>query len=1290
MPSSTYTVTTLDDEELTKTAPPDYAAALRSVANQANGGKVPTRANISGKFVFEPSHIPDTTQVTLTLTASFENTDKVPRSKKFADFKQGGFQKTFGSGAAQAEVGATSIINHILAAIPSLHTRFARYDEVDEATLQHFETEIVTNAPALTKNESSFVTRSLTFESPNQRRQWKRMARTILEPVSYFQKVEEGDDSKWGKAFGKIDVSASRVFSWLWNAESNERVLAHVNSLGSAVLRKFIPVPNSHSMFCVFLIPLTGGIDDRLFAIWLTWHIADNGDIIIAFTEAAENKDHQDQHDLLNKIIASDARASKAVRGSTTGLWRIESLAPNVCRVTYIVRAKMNGFIPRVLVNASLKSQLMILNELQDKYLRNGKMVDAEMRAAFSTPPSFNSLSAEQHDVVAHCRSDLEAGVRTAWENLHSPFPFVKMWIKHTPTRRGEKSIALGMAEGIVDCPVKEAAAWCFDACSRDRLRISLHEGNPARLIAKETTSHDNVCATIKKMPALLHNREFISRQICYSDNETGDIIIVGLPLDESIDYGANTNTVRGTSKVFFRFIALNENQCKVIYISYLDAGGHVPAVVTNSKISLTLSVVEELRAEFARDDEIDEFERNKVALIIRDEPQVYDSEETDLIERSRHKLAACKEEDFESLESPDHLVEMKLDHKEEEGALGRAITVVDASVEDCAAWELNSMCREFTKSHHERGGLDRNFMVTNQHCGKYHLVIDLQIPGLQPREWVSHRIWKWNGDSKDQLEVFAEDFEDSESYPINPKFVRAKSFAYYSYEKLEPLGGFPRTRVTYAQAIDLGGIIPKWIASSGMVDQLMYTSVMRTLFDKSLAIDVAIRNENVDMIKNHTAAYTKDEDDIIENGMSSFVIFHGKSAKNVAMESPTTAAKVAFKTGDIHAWGWSKAVVRGAPEEIVAWMWDIFSRCTQRSDDLERSIDETPNDHNKLVYMKKKTPAVVHDRDFLGSVMWKRAAVGDEGFVFVTCPKESNDRPHLSGVVRGKYPSAMKITRLNDTASTIEYVVNPDVGGRLPVWLSNSWLAANLAYVTEIQQYFLALRRWKQWDASDGKEVGEVLVIKTKEDKRREKGETKVEARMRKLFVKYKGLKEVGKKYEFLQCMMVRVVQNKLRPARDMRTKLCDVSKKEGRTIGAGLAMSLASSLTAEAAVDEWIGKYPALKELDREEVWFRPMMNTVAIRLLGEVSWGLKMRVSMGAGLSVLDMASDINVILLYMGDPDTEEYAKILMAMIVLCLVLQLCSTCILYQKTPLVRLLRELLIVLTGLKPGCVLS
>ena len=93
----------------------------------------------------------------------------------------------------------------------------------------------------------------------------------------------------------------------------------------------------------------------------------------------------------------------------------------------------------------------------------------------------------------------------------------------------------------------------------------------------------------------------------------------------------------------------------------------------------------------------------------------------------------------------------------------------------------------------------------------------------------------------------------------------------------------------------------------------------------------------------------------------------------------------------------------------------------------------------------------------------------------------------------------------------------------------------------------------------------------------------------MRELFTKYRGLGDIARKYPFFKPLMSRVVRNTLKPAGDVKSKLCSVSLKEGETIGRGLAMAMATNLTAEAGVDEWILKHRSLGELDRTEVWFR-----------------------------------------------------------------------------------------------------
>ena len=263
------------------------------------------------------------------------------------------------------------------------------------------------------------------------------------------------------------------------------------------------------------------------------------------------------------------------------------------------------------------------------------------------------------------------------------------------------------------------------------------------------------------------------------------------------------------------------------------------------------------------------------------------------------------------------------------------------------------------------------------------------------------------------------------------------------------------------------------------------------------------------------------------------------------------------------------------------------MKRSERQKNDLEKSVDEQVNGHNRTFYIRKTSPNdFIADREFLGRGVWKKEG---DGFLLVNSPEESEARPITDSVVRGKYPSAMRIKMKNDKETTVEYVIHPDEGGLLPSFIFNLFIFESLSFITGIQEYFQSLRGLEEWDVDDARAVGEVMCIATKAEKYPEKGESKQRARMRELFSKYQALGEIGRKYAFFEGMMARVVRSSLKPAGDVNTRLCNVSLKEGETIGRGLALAMATNLTAEAGVDEWILRHQCLGELDRTEAWFR-----------------------------------------------------------------------------------------------------
>jgi hypothetical protein len=256
--------------------------------------------------------------------------------------------------------------------------------------------------------------------------------------------------------------------------------------------------------------------------------------------------------------------------------------------------------------------------------------------------------------------------------------------------------------------------------------------------------------------------------------------------------------------------------------------------------------------------------------------------------------------------------------------------------------------------------------------------------------------------------------------------------------------------------------------------------------------------------------------------------------------------------------------------------------RSCRPADDLERCVDDAPSNHNKLVYVKKEV-ATIRNRDFLARFVWR---AHDGTSVVVSTSEESQTRGEIPGVVRATYPSTMKIKRVGDSMVRLEYVIQPDFGGHVPAWAMARYMGSNLGYVTEIKDHFQSLRGLELWGEEDGEAVGEVLVTKTDAEMQHGKGESRVEARVRELMGKQRGLKELGQKHEWFEVLLAKVVANKLRPAGDSQAKICNMSVKEANVIGGALASCIAANLTAPAAVDEWILRYPAMGELERDYV--------------------------------------------------------------------------------------------------------
>lgn len=209
--------------------------------------------------------------------------------------------------------------------------------------------------------------------------------------------------------------------------------------------------------------------------------------------------------------------------------------------------------------------------------------------------------------------------------------------------------------------------------------------------------------------------------------------------------------------------------------------------------------------------------------------------------------------------------------------------------------------------------------------------------------------------------------------FPITKSRVRATSQAILCFEKKEPVYGIPVTEVTYTCFTELDGALPKWTMNSRGVSQLMYLSTMRKAFDRSIDIDARSLAEVEDTITQHDGnpgSYTVEESEIIGQGMHAFDFFGvSGDAKKLPMQSPLVAAKIVHTKESKVAWGFASGFVRAGPEQVLAYMWATGSRSLDMVSTLEKSVDEEPNEHNKVLYVRKKL-STIDDRDFISRMV--------------------------------------------------------------------------------------------------------------------------------------------------------------------------------------------------------------------------------------------------------------------------------------------------------------------------------
>jgi len=177
--------------------------------------------------------------------------------------------------------------------------------------------------------------------------------------------------------------------------------------------------------------------------------------------------------------------------------------------------------------------------------------------------------------------------------------------------------------------------------------------------------------------------------------------------------------------------------------------------------------------------------------------------------------------------------------------------------------------------------------------------------------------------------------------------------------------------------------------------------------------------------------------------------------------------------------------------------------------------------------------------------------------------------------------------------------------------------------------------------------------------------------------------LKELSFEYDWIASFLEEIVRGKWMTSGSVSTKLECLSEKEARKIGRSLIPALKQRKTAETGLHQWKIQNRSIVELFERYDWVESMLLEVAQEVMNTTPWGLMLRVCTGATLSVLDIVTDIVVIVGYMGKEETRGYGYSLLMMLVGSMVLQLAMVLVQNRKKPWA-MAKEMLIVITGLK------
>jgi hypothetical protein len=282
-----------------------------------------------------------------------------------------------------------------------------------------------------------------------------------------------------------------------------------------------------------------------------------------------------------------------------------------------------------------------------------------------------------------------------------------------------------------------------------------------------------------------------------------------------------------------------------------------------------------------------------------------------------------------------------------------------------------------------------------------------------------------------------------------------------------------------------------------------------------------------------------------------------------------------------------ASGIIRASFMSVAAYMFaaeqGVKQITMEEKGSNQHRVVQHENDHALVLHYGFKMPSPVQDRDGVFRCIIQKLENG-ECIMSVESIEQRDQAPLQDNVVRAYAKRLMRFSPISPTSTRFTVTSVFDTCGSVPSFISNSVIIPTAARAPlDALRYFNQVKPVEAFEAADGKELGQLLVLDTNKVRGR-KDRRPLEAELSKLADRSAVLRGARSRFPWFDLMLVEVLRNQVHRPSNTPTPLAEFGEEEGRKVGGAFALLQLKKVSPAAAVEAWIVGNPALGALKLE----------------------------------------------------------------------------------------------------------